>query len=97
MDFKLKDVAVTNNTADHRFEVTVGGLTGLITYVRFPDRIVYNHTEVPPALEGRGLAAKLAKTALDFARDNHLLVVPNCSYVASYIQKHPEYQDLVSG
>jgi predicted GNAT family acetyltransferase len=97
MDFDPKDVAVIHNEEAHRFEATVGGLRALLTYQRFPDRIVYNHTEVPPALEGRGLAAKFAKTALDFARANHLRVVPQCSYVASYIQKHPEYQDLVIG
>jgi uncharacterized protein len=97
MEFELKNIAVIHNEKEHCFEATVGGMKALLTYQRFPDRIVYNHTEVPSALEGQGLAAKLAQTALDFARASHLRVVPQCSYIASYIQKHPEYQDLVSG
>jgi len=96
MDFDPEDVPVVHNESAHRFEATVGGLLAVLTYVRFPDRIVYNHTEVPAPLEGHGLAAKLASTGLDFARANHLLVIPRCAYIASYIQKHPEYQDLVS-
>jgi uncharacterized protein len=92
----LNDIIVTHNEEAHRFEATVDGLGALITYRRLPDRLVLPHMEVPPALEGKGLAAKLARTALDFARGNHLRVVPLCPYVSSFIQKHREYQDLVS-
>jgi predicted GNAT family acetyltransferase len=95
MNFDLNDIPVVNNERAQRFEAHVGGLTALLTYLRFPDRIIYNHTEVPSVLEGRGLAAKLTKTALDFARSSDLRVVPRCSYVSAYIEKHPEYQDLV--
>jgi uncharacterized protein len=52
--------------------------------------------EVPPALEGQGLAAKLVRAALDFAREQNLRVVPVCPYVSSFIRKHGEYPDLVS-
>jgi uncharacterized protein len=92
----LDDIIVTHNEEARRFEATVDGLRALITYRRFPDRLVLPHAEVPPALEGNGLGAKLARTALDFARANHLRVVPLCPYVSSFIQKHREYQDLVS-
>ena len=96
MDVNLDDVTVTHNEEAHRFEASIGGLRAFITYSRFPGRIVFTHTEVPQPLEGQGVAAKLARVALDFARVNDLRVVPLCPYVSSFIRKHPEYQDLVS-
>ena len=96
MELNLDDIIVTHNEEARRFETTVAGLRAFITYRRFPDRLVLRHTQVPPTLEGKGLAAKLARTALDFARANHLRVVPLCPYVSSFIRKHREYQDLVS-
>ena len=96
MGLNLNDVSVTHNEQAQRFELLVAGLRALITYRRFPDRIIFVHAEVPPPLEGQGLAAKLARVALDFARVNHLHVVPLCPYVSNFIRKHPEYQDLVS-
>jgi predicted GNAT family acetyltransferase len=92
----LNDITVFHNEVAQRFEIEIEGLRALLTYRRFPDRIVLVHTEVPAPLEGRGLAAKLVRTALDFARANHLRVVPACPYVATFLRKHPEYQDLVS-
>jgi predicted GNAT family acetyltransferase len=53
------------------------------------------HTEVPPRLRGRGIAGILAKTALEYARDNHLKVDVICPLANAYIQKHPEFQDLL--
>jgi len=92
----LDSITVTNNEEAQRFEAQVDGLRALLTYRRFPDRIVFNHIEVPPPVESKGLAAKLTRTALDFARDNHFRVVPLCPYVAAFIRRHAEYQDLVS-
>lgn len=96
MEVNLADAVVIHNEKARRFETTVNGLRSLLTYRRFPDRIVLLHTEVPPPLERHGLAAKLTRAALDFARANHLRVVPLCPYVSSFIQKNREYQDLVS-
>ena len=96
MDVNLNDATVTHNEEAQRFEAGIGGLRAFIAYSRFPGRIVYTHTEVPQPLEGQGVAAKLTRVALDFARVHHLRVVPLCPYVSSFIRKHPEYQDLVS-
>ena len=96
MELNLDAVAVTHNEEAHRFEATVDGLHSLLAYRLFPDRIVLHHTEVPPAIEGHGMAAKLTHAALDFARAHHLRVVPLCPYVASFLRKHREYQDLLS-
>jgi len=92
----LDNVTVTHNEAAARFEMLIDGLRAVLTYRRFPDGIVFLHAEVPPSLEGRGLAGKLTSFALDYARANHLRVVPRCPYVSSFIRKHAEYQDLVS-
>jgi len=54
------------------------------------------HTEVPPSMLDLGMGAKLARTALDFARREKLSVNPVCPFVAKYIERHPEYADLVS-
>jgi predicted GNAT family acetyltransferase len=96
VDLNLEAVNITNNEEAQRFEAQVDGLRAILTYRRFPDRMVLNHTEVPRPLEGKGLAAKLARTALDFARVNQLRVVPLCPYIAAFIRRHAEYQDLVS-
>jgi predicted GNAT family acetyltransferase len=92
----LDKVTVTHNEEAQRFELVVDGLRALLTYRRFPDRIVLVHTEVPQPLERHGLAAKLTRFALDLARVHHLRVDPLCPYSSSFIRKHPEYQDLVS-
>ena len=96
MDLNLEGVTITNNEEVQRFEAQVDGLRAFITYRRFPGRILLNHTEVPPPLEGKGLAAKLARAALDFARANQLRVVSLCPYVSVFLGKHAEYHDLVS-
>ena len=88
---------ISNNEKQFQFETTVDGHTGYVAYdLEEPDRIVFTHTKVPPALEGRGIASALAKHALEHARANNLKVVPQCPYVASYIKKHPEYEDLLA-
>ena len=96
MELNLDAVAVTHNEAAHRYEATVNGLRSLLTYRRSPDRIVLLHTEVPAPIEGHGIAAKLTRTALDWARDNHLRVVPLCPYASNFFRQHPEYHDLLS-
>jgi len=96
VELNLDAVAVTHNEEAHRFETAVDGLRSLLAYRLFPDRIVMHHTEVPPPIEGQGMAAKLTRAALDFARARHLRVVPLCPYVSAFLRKHREYQDLVS-
>jgi predicted GNAT family acetyltransferase len=96
VNVNLNDATVTHKEEAERFEIIVDGLQALLAYRRFPDRIVLVHTEVPQPLEGHGLAAKLSRSALDFARVNHLRVVSLCPYVSDFIRKHPEYQDLIS-
>jgi len=95
MDINLDDVTVTNNTAAQQYEARIGGHVAFLEYAREGNRLVLIHTEVPKPLEGRGIAGKIVKAALDDARAQHLEVIPQCPYVASYIKRHQDYLDLV--
>jgi predicted GNAT family acetyltransferase len=86
---------VVHNAGAQRFECVVGANLAECSYVRRGDVLVLHHTEVPPDMQGLGLAAQLVQAALDWARENHLRVQPTCSYVASYMKRHPQTQDLL--
>ncbi|MFD4393622.1 GNAT family N-acetyltransferase [Kitasatospora sp. NPDC058397] len=90
------DQLVTDNTEKSRFEIQDGGeLAGFAEYHRSGDEIAFIHTEIDPRFEGRGLAGRLARAALDTAREQALAVLPYCPFIRSWITKHPEYTDLV--
>lgn len=86
---------INHNKQGKRFETTIDGHTGYISYQERGDKLVYDHTIVPQELGGRGVGSALVKEALNYARENNKKVVPQCSFVGSYIDKHPEYQDLL--
>jgi predicted GNAT family acetyltransferase len=87
---------MTHNEAEHRYEATVDGLLSVCEYEVVDDKIVFTHTLVPPELRGRGIAEQLVRPALADARAAGRKVVPACSYVAVFIQRHREYQDLLA-
>ena len=97
MEIDVDRLKVENNEAQGQFEIRYEGKVALLAYTRRGESILYLHTEVPGELEGHGLAGRLAKHALDFAREHGLSVVPRCPYVAGYIERYPEYADLVAG
>jgi predicted GNAT family acetyltransferase len=79
-----------------RFELEENGETAYLEFeVDQTGWITLYHTEVPPALRGRGIAGTLAKTALEYARDNNLKVDVVCPLVANFLSKNPEFQPLV--
>ena len=86
---------VTYNAAAHRFECHVDGLLCELTCELVGGVMHLNHTGVPSPLEGRGLAAALVRAAFDHARASQLRVRPLCSYVQTYLRRHPEAQDLL--
>jgi uncharacterized protein len=96
MPFDLDTLKVVHNEAAGQFEINLGSAIAILAYRRYADRIVYFHTEVPPPFEGRSIAAKLTRFALDYARAQHLHVVPTCPYTAAFIRKHHEFYDLLS-
>lgn len=95
MEIDLEQVAVSDNRAESRYQAEVQGKLAVIEYRMAGDTITLVHTGVPEALEGHGIAARLARFALDDARARGLSVIPSCPYVAAYIQRHRDYLDLV--
>ena len=87
---------VTNNEAEHRFEIDLGDSVAVAVYDREPGKIIFIHTKVPPAHEGQGIGSRLIRAGLQYARDHQLKVVPICPFFAAYMEKHEEVQDLLS-
>lgn len=86
---------IQHNPAAQRFFAGVDGHEGELVYRQRDGRMEIVRTSVPAAIGGRGVAAQLVKTALDFARSKGWMVKPTCSYAAGYICQHSEYADLV--
>jgi predicted GNAT family acetyltransferase len=87
---------VVHNTAKNRFELDVDGQIVFAEYRRSPGVMTFFHTLTPPALRGRGLAARVVQAALEYARAEGVKVVPLCWYVSGHIAAHPEFRDLLA-
>ena len=95
----MTDVTTRHHETEHRYEAYVGDdLAGFAQYeLRGEDRIVFTHTEVDDAFEGHGVGSVLVREALDdVRRDGRRSVVPLCPFVKEWIERHPEYADLVA-
>ena len=86
---------VRHNEDRSRFEAATPAGTAVVEYRRHGDRITFTHTEVPPAMRGRGIADDVAEHALEYAAAERLEVVPACPFIAAYIRRHPKYAALV--
>ena len=89
------EIMVENNADAQRYEALVDGYRSIVQYRLDGDQITFLHTEVPEALEGRGIGSALAQAALDDARVRNLRVIPQCPFVREYIRRHSEYESLV--
>jgi len=89
-------INVIHNEAEHRYEATVDGRLSVCEYEVADNALVFTHTLVPPELRGRGIAEELVRAGLAGARGRGLKVVPACSYVAAFIRRHAEFQDLLA-
>jgi uncharacterized protein len=79
-----------------RFEIRVGDeVAGFGAYRRAPDGLALTHTEIASRFEGQGLGSALAKGTLQVARDAGTTVLPYCPFLRSYLQRHPEWVQLV--
>jgi predicted GNAT family acetyltransferase len=88
--------AIRDNLEKSRFEADLGdGSFGIAEYKLGHGKIVFTHTEVPPAHEGQGVGSALIRYALKSARERRLKVIPVCPFFADYIRKHAEEQDLL--
>ena len=93
----LTEAEVVDVPKKSRYELRLHGkLIGLAAYRRRNGRIAFTHTEVDESCEGRGFGSLLAKAALEDARRTGLAVVPLCPFIAGYISRHPEFEELVA-
>lgn len=94
----MAETQVKDNPELSRYEITVdGALAGFAAYRRSEGRIVFTHTEVDDAYAGQGLGGQLARAALDDVRAaGGTEVVALCPFIAAWIDKHPDYQDLLA-
>jgi predicted GNAT family acetyltransferase len=94
----MSDVEVQNNPEESRYDALLDGeLAGVAVYVlQGADSIIFTHTEVDERFEGKGVGSALARFALDdVRRTGERRVVPRCAFIKGWIDKHPDYQDLV--
>jgi len=87
---------VRDNKSKSRFELDVEGQTAFANYRLASGVVVITHTETPRTLRGRGIASELVKGALDIIRADGGKVVGACGFVADYLDKHPDYADIVA-
>ncbi|QEA39491.1 N-acetyltransferase [Pistricoccus aurantiacus] len=92
----MTEESVRHNTAKSRYELEVDGMLAIATYWREGNIMTFDHTFVPPALEGRGIGSRLVAGALDDVRRQGRKFVPTCSFVVAYAKRHPETQDLLA-
>ena len=85
---------VHDNPARNRFELDLDGHTAFATYRRDGGVLAILHTEVPKALNGRGIGSQLVRGLLEIARAEGLKIKPLCPFVVAYMDKHPDYTDV---
>lgn len=93
----MMDITIQRDEAGHRF---IADLDGQVAELRYAEHdagtVDFHHTFVPAELRGGGIAGALTGHALDWARASGKKVLPSCPYVAAYVRRHPEYEDLVA-
>lgn len=90
-------VKTRNNQDEHRFEAYVDGNLAGAAYYKLREGVIdFDHTEVDGAFEGQGVGSSLARAALDDVRaEGSRKVVASCPFIRGWIEKHPDYQDLL--
>ncbi len=84
---------VKHNAPLGRYELETEHGLAVAVYRQQGDRLIFAHTEVPPADEGRGIGSRLVREALDDARKRGFKIVPACSFVVDFVRRHPEYAE----
>ena len=85
-----RSLTIIHNFQASRFEIHLDSNVAELTYILGNGTIIFTHTGVPPAIEGRGLGSLLVKAGLKYARENHLKVRSLCWFVDKYMQRHPD-------
>ena len=93
----LADLKTEVNFASKRFEISIGSQKAFVDFLKNTQgQIFLTHTEVPKEFEGKGIASKLAKDALEWIDKNNLKLFPLCPYIVAYIKRNPEYKRLLA-
>lgn len=91
----MTDPDIRDNAEARRYELPVEGQVAVVTYNLSDRNLMITETLVPEALEGRGIASRLAKHVIEDARSRGLVILPVCPFFAAYLQKHPEHAEVV--
>lgn len=86
---------IIHNSARNRFEIQRDELTATADYELQNDILTVTHIIVPPSLRGGGIASELALACVEHVRENQLRLVPQCPFMSSYLERHPQYADVV--
>jgi len=95
MSTNPKTLNIEHHTDKNRFVVVFEGQMAVMNYEMDGDTIIFTYTGVPAVMEGQGIGSCLVKEGLDYARAHSLKVASRCSFVDSYLERYPEYQDLL--
>ena len=96
MSVKASEITIVHNAAHQRFEMRMDNDVAFVSYTSNRGCVDFDHTYVPGRFRGKGVAAALARAALNEARERHWKIIPGCSYIAAFIERHPEFADLVA-
>ena len=96
MTIDAENFEVIHDPKAGRFQIEVDRWMAVLNYEMEGNAMVFTHTGVPRPLEGQGVGARLAKTGLEYARQQSHKVVPACAFMEVYMRRHPEYNDLLA-
>ena len=91
------EIKIIHDKEHHKFVCEIEGKISHLKYKVLPDgkTLDYRSTYVPPELRGRQIADQMVKAGLEYAKANKYKVIPSCSFVRAYIERHPEYKEIV--
>ena len=93
----MTNTIVQDDPARRRFEILIdGSLAGVADYELRDGLVVFTHTEVGADFQDKGVGSALARGALDQVRQRGDRIVAECAFIAGYVQRHPQYQDLIA-
>lgn len=90
-----EEIEVRHEKSAKRFAARVDSKIAYLSYEEREGGVLdYAHTYTPPEFRNRGIAEHITRTALEYARDNNISVIPSCSYVRYFLERHPEFADV---